>query len=172
MKRKTILIAGIVVSLVVATVLVVTLSLSSAGPNSDGPFGPSGRTIEDECVQIPGQVITYGFEFVENYSRSVATIQRVSYVNPTNLQVLQTFTIPVYNHLLYGGRTGYPPRWMLALRTGLIRPGHQYNVILVTQLTGQQGHADAVLVNYTENGTQYVLRTITALDVKRQPLQC
>jgi hypothetical protein len=29
-----------------------------------------------------------------------------------------------------------------------------------------------VLVNYTENGTQYLLRTITALEVKHRPLRC
>jgi len=172
MKRKRFMIAGSVAILAVATVLAITLSLSSSGPNSDGPFGPSGPTTEDECIQIPGQVITYGFEFVENYGKSDATIQRISYLNPSNLQVLQTFTFPVYNHLLYGGRWGYPPRWMLAERASLIRPGHQYNVILVTRLIGQQGHADAMLVNNTENGTQYVLRTITSLDVKHQPLQC
>ena len=86
--------------------------------------------------------------------------------------MLQTFTIPVYNHLLYGGRWGYPPKWMLAERTSVIRPGRQYNDIIVTQLIGQQGHADAVLVNYTENGAQYLLRTITSLDLKHQPLQC
>lgn len=171
MKRKGFLIAGAVVILAVATVLAITLWPSS-GPSSDGPFGPSGKTIEGECIQIPGQVITYGFEFVENYGKSDATIQRISYVNPSNLQVLQTFTFPVYNHDLYGGRWGYPPQWMLRERTSVIRPGHQYNVILVTRLTGREGHADAVFVNYTENGTQYVLRTITALDVKKQPQKC
>jgi len=141
-------------------------------------FGGSGMTASSftrqrgtDAGRAVLATLSYGFEFVENYGKSDATIQRISYLNPSNLQVLQTFTFPVYNHLLYGGRWGYPPRWMLAERASLIRPGHQYNVILVTRLIGQQGHADAVLVNYTENGTQYVLRTITSLDVKHQPLQ-
>jgi len=172
MKRKRFMIAGAVVIVAVGTVLAITLSLSSSGPSPDGPFGPSGPTTETNCFQIPGQVITYGFEFVKNDGSSDATIQRVSYVNPRNLQVLQTFTDPVHNNDLYAGQLGYPPQWMLRQRTSVIRPGHEYEVVIVTQLTGQQGHADAVLVNYTENGTQFVLRTITALDVKHRPLRC
>ena len=35
-----------------------------------------------------------------------------------------------------------------------------------------KGCTDAVLVNYTENGTRYVLRTSTAVEIKHQPLQC
>ena len=50
----------------------------------------------------------------------------------------------------------------------MIRPGREYHVILVTRLTGGLGHAEAVLVNYTEGGAQYMLRTITALWVKQQ----
>ena len=54
----------------------------------------------------------------------------------------------------------------------MIRPGHEYEVVIVTRLIGREGHADAVLVNYTENGSQYVLRTITAFDVTHRPLRC
>jgi hypothetical protein len=172
MKRKRFMIAGAVVILAVATALAITLSLSSSGPSSDGPFGASGPTTEGNCFQIPGHVITYGFEFVKNDGSSDATIQRISYVNPRRLQVVQTFTDPVHNNDLYAGQLGYPPKWMLAERTSVIRPGSKYEVVIVTRLTGQEGHADAVLVNYTENGTQYLLRTITSLDVEHRPLRC
>jgi len=74
--------------------------------------------------------------------------------------------------LTYAGEGGYPPEWRLRERTSVIRPGHEYEVVIVTRLIGGEGHADAVLVNYTENGSQYVLRTITAFDVKHRPLRC
>jgi len=48
----------------------------------------------------------------------------------------------------------------------------RYLLVLVTRLIGHEGTADAVLVNYAENGTPYLLRTITSLDVKHEPLQC
>jgi hypothetical protein len=169
-KRRGFLIAGAVVILAMATALAVTLWPSS-GPSSDGPFGPSGPTTQGNCIPIPGRVITYGFEFVKNYSSSNATIQGIGYVDPHGLQVLQAFTVPVHGYL-YGGRTGYPPKWMLTEHTSVIRPGRSYNVIIVTRLTGREGHADAVFVNYTENGAQYRLRTITSLEVKQQPGQC
>jgi hypothetical protein len=167
-KRKVYVIAGAVVIFAVAAVLAITLWPSS-GPSPDGPFGPSGSTTQDECIPIPGRVITYGSETVTNDGSSDATIQQIGYVNPHDLQVLQTFAIPVHNHLTYAGLWGYPPRWMLAERTSVIPPGHQYELVIVTRLTGQQSHADAVLVSYTENGTQYLLRTITALYVRQQP---
>ena len=172
MRRKGLVIASAVVIVAVGTVLAIALSLSSSGPSADGPFGLSGPTTETNCFQIPGPVITYSFEDVTNSGSSDATIQRVSYVNPRNLQVLQTFTDPVHNNLTYAGNLGYPAKWRFAERSSVIRPGHEYEVVIVTRLTGQQGHADAVLVNYTENGAQYVLRTITALEVKHRPLTC
>jgi len=174
-KRKAFVIAGAVVILVVATVLAITLSLSSSGPNSDGPFGPSGQTnLAENCDEITGHVLTYAFEDVKNSGSSDATIQRISYVSPRNLQVLQAFTIPFNKQTNRASvmHPGGPPQWMLADRTSVIRPGHQYLLVLVTRLIGQEGRADAVLVNYTENGAQYVLRTTTSLDVKHQPLQC
>ena len=171
MKRKGFVIAGAVVILAVATVLAITLWPSS-GPSTDGPFGPSGPTTSGLCVPIPSRVITYSLEIVKNDGSSDAAIEGTSYVNPRNLQVLQTFTIPVYNNRSYAEQFGYPPKWMLRERTSVIRPGHEYELVIVTRLIGQQGHADAVLVNYTENGTEYLLRTTTSLTVKHQPLQC
>jgi hypothetical protein len=167
MKHRGFLIASAVVIFAAAAALAITLWPSS-GPSWDGPFGMSGPTTAASCIPIPGRVITYGVESVKNSGPSDATIVSIGYDNPHNLQVLQAFTIPVHGYL-YGGRTGYPPRWMLAERTSVIRPGHEYNVIIVTRLTGQEGHADAVLVNYTEHGTQYRLRTIAALAVKYEP---
>lgn len=168
------MIAGAVVILAVATVLAITLSLASSGPNSDGPFGPSGQTTAQNCQQITGQVLTYNFEIVKNYGPSDATIQRISYVSPHNLQVLQTFTIPFNSKTNQAAvmQPGYPPQWMFADRTDVIRPGHQHLLVLVTRLIGHEGTADAVFVNYTESASQYTLRTTTALDVKEQPLQC
>jgi len=172
MTRKGLLIVGAVVILLVATVLAITLSLSSSGPRANGPFGPSGSTTQENCFESPGQVVTYSFETVTNGGSADAAIQRASYVNPRHLQVLQTFTIPVHNNLSYAEEWGYPPQWMLRERTSVIRPRHEYEVVIVTRLIGQEGHADAVLVNYSENGTQYVLRTITALEIKRRPMKC
>ena len=173
MRRRAFVIAGAVVLLAVATVLAITLRPSS-GASSDGPFGPSGQTVNESCFGIQGQVLTYNLEIVKNYGPSGATIQRISYVNPHNLQVLQTFTVPFNNKTNQEvvGKSGYPPQWFLTDRTSVIRPGRQYLLVLVTRLIGREGHADAVLVNYTENGTQYVLRTITAIRVIEQPLQC
>ena len=173
MKRSAFVIAGAVVILAVATVLAITLWPSS-GPNSDGPFGPSGQPTDETCFGISGQVLTYNFEIIKNHGSSDAAIQRISYVSPHNLQVLQTFVIPFNRKTNQEavGTSGYPPAWLLAYRTNVIRPGHQYLLVLVTRLIGHEGTADAVLVNYTENGTPYLLRTITSLDVKHEPLQC
>jgi hypothetical protein len=172
MKRKGLLIVGGVVVLVVAAVLGVTLSLSSSGPAADGPFGPARPTTGEDCFESPGQVVTYSFEDVTNGGSSDATIQHASYVNPRNLQVIQTFTIPARDDLSYAEEWGYPPQWMLRERSIVLRPRHEYEVVMVTRLIGQEGRADAVLVNYSEAGSQYVLRTITALEIKRRPLKC
>jgi hypothetical protein len=172
LKRKAFVAAGAVVIVAVATVLAVTL-WPSGGPSSDGPFGPSGQTIDAvNCFGIPGRVLTYSAEIVKNSGSSDATIQRIGYASPRNLRVLRTFTIPVHGLDTYADHWGYAPQSWLAERTTIIRPGRQYQLVIVTRLIGREGHADAVLVNYTENGTPYVLRTTTALDVKEQPLQC
>lgn len=146
---------------------------SSVGRAADGPFGPSRMAAENaECIPIPGWIITYGFEGVLNTGSSDATIQKIGYVRPHNLQVLDTFVVPVHGISLYGGRTGYPPKWMLAERTRTVppargnRPDDYANVILVTKLTGRTAHADAVYIDYKENGTLYYYRTITSLTVK------
>ena len=162
-----------------ATVIIVAAALaagcgsSSPGRVPDGPFGPSGTAAEaTECIPIPGWIITYGFEAVRNTGSSDATIQKIGYVHPDNLQVLDTFVVPVHGVALYGGRTGYPPKWMLAERSRTVPPARglktddYYNVILVTKLTGRIGHADAVYADYKENGALYYYRTITSLTVK------
>jgi hypothetical protein len=172
LKRRAFVAAGAVVILAVAAVLAVTLWPSS-GPSGDGPFGPSSQQTDAViCVGIPGQVVTYSAEIVKNSGSSDATIQRIGYASPHNLRVLQTFTMLVRGLDTDAEHWGYPPQSWLAERTSMIRPGRQYQLVIVTQLIGQAGHADAVLVNYTENGSQYVLRTTTALDVKKQPLHC
>lgn len=146
---------------------------SSPGRSPDGPFGPSGTVTENAaCIPIPGRIITYGAEAVRNDGRSEATIQKIGYVHPHNLKVLDAFVVPPRGDTLYGGRPGYPPEWMLAERSMTVRFAHgtamddYANVILVTRLTGQAGHADAVYLDYEDNGTLYYFRTITSLTVK------
>lgn len=161
-----------------AAAVIVAAALGGCGSSSPsrtagGPFGPSGTAAENaECIPIPGWIITYGFEGVLNTGSSDATIQKIGYVHPRNLQVLDTFVVPVHGNPLYGGQSGYPPKWMLAERTRTVPPArgnrlNDYsNVILVTKLTGKTAHADAVYVDYKENGKLYHYRTITSLTVK------
>jgi hypothetical protein len=91
---------------------------------------------------------------------------------PHHLKVLSAFVVPPHDGDLYGGISGYPPSWMHTERSLKVPPAHgtgvdsYTNVILVTELTGSIGHADAVYVNYQENGTLYRYRTITSLTVK------
>ncbi len=160
-------------AIIVAAVLAAGCGSTSSSRATNGPFGPSGTAAENaECIPIPGWIITYGFEGVRNTGSSDATIQKIGYVHPHNLQVLDTFVVPVHGISLYGGRTGYPPKWMLAERTRTVPPARgdktddYSNVILVTRLTGKTAHADAVYVDYKENGALYYLRTITSLTVK------
>lgn len=160
-------------TIILAAALTVVLWPSSPGRSPDGPFGPSGKVTENAgCIPIPGWIITYGVEAVRNTGRSAATIQKIGYVHPHNLKVLDTFVVPPQGDTLYGGRTGYPPKWMLAERSMTVRPANgtamddYANVILVTRLTGKIGHADAVYLDYKNNGALYYFRTITSLTVK------
>lgn len=145
----------------------------SSGRLADGPFGRSGTvSVAGSCIPIPGWIITYGVEDIRNTGPAVATIQKIGYVHPHNLQVLDAFVVPPRGNDLYGGRTGYPPKWMLAERGMTVRPvtgnaasGYS-NVILVTRLTGKVGHADAVYLDYEENGKLYRYRTAASLTVK------
>lgn len=159
-------------AVIAAAALAVVFWPSSSGRSSDGPFGPSGPTQNAGCIPIRGWIVTYGVEGVRNTGSSNATIQKIGYVHPRNLKVLDTFVVPPPRDVLYGGRPGYPPRWMRAERRMTVPPAKgntmaaYSNVILVTRLTGPVGHADAVYVDYKENGKLYYLRTTTSLTVK------
>jgi hypothetical protein len=160
-------------AIIVAGALAALLWPSSPGRSADGPFGPSGKVTENaECIPIPGWIITYGFEAVRNTGSSDAAVQKIGYVHPDNLRVLDAFVVPVHDQLLYGGEYGYPPKWMLAERSMTVPPARgtspddYTNVIIVTKLTGKAGHADAVYLDYEENGALYSYRTITSLTVK------
>ena len=161
-------------AITVAGVLAALFWPSSPGRSADGPFVPSGKATENaECIPIPDSIITYGFEAVRNTGSSDATIQKIGYVHPHSLRVLDAFVVPVHNRALYGGEYGYPPKWMLAERSMTVpptrgtRPDDYASVIIVTKLTGKTGHADAVYLDYEENGALYRYRTITSLTVKR-----
>jgi hypothetical protein len=161
-------------AIIVAAALTALFWPSAPGRSANGPFGPSGTVTENaECIPIPGSIITYGFEAVRNTGSSGATIQKIGYVHPHNLSLLDAFIVPVHNRTLYGGEYGYPPKWMLAERSMTVsptkgtRPDDYANVIIVTKLTGKTGHADAVYLDYEENGVLYSYRTITSLTVKR-----
>jgi hypothetical protein len=159
-------------TIIVAAALAAVFWPFSPGRAADGPFGPSEATQNAECIPIPGWVITYGFESVRNTGSSDATIQKIGYVRPHNLRVLDVFVVPVHGSALYGGEYGYPPKWMLAERSLIVPPvkgariDDYTNVIVVTKLTGKTGHADAVYLDYKENGRLYRYRTITSLTVK------
>lgn len=159
-------------AVVIAAALTAFFWPFSSGRSGDGPLGKSGPTQNAVCVPIPGSIITYGLEEVRNTGTSDATVQKIGYVHPHNLKVLDTFVVPIHHDTGYGGRTGYPPRWMRAERRMTVPPAKgqapddYLNVILVTRLTGSIGHADAVYVDYKENGKLYSLRTITSLTVK------
>jgi hypothetical protein len=170
-------ISGVVAVLAVAAVLAVVFWPSSDVPSSNGPFGPSGPTVNAACVPSSGRIVTYAGETINNTSKADATIQRISYVHPRNFQVLYWFAAPLGGHrpTLFASFSGYPPRWLLAERTRVIGPGgvnHSYALVIVTRLTRPVGHADAVYVNYTQNGTRYTLRTITAIQVVQRPRGC
>jgi hypothetical protein len=165
-------VAASTAAIIVAAVLAAVFWPSSPGRSADGPFGPSKATQNAECIPIPGTIITYGFEAIRNTGSSDATIQKIGYVHPHNLKVLDAFVVPVHGSSLYGGQYGYPPKWMLAERSMTVPPAKgtglddYTNVIIVTKLTGKTGHADAVYLDYKENGTLYSYRTITSLTVK------
>lgn len=157
---------------VIAVALAAVFWSFSSGRSGDGPLGRSGPTENAACIPIRGWIITYGLEEVRNTGSSEATIQKIGYVHPHNLKVLDTFVAPNHRGVGYGGEHGYPPKWMLAERRLTVPPvkgntmADYSDVILVTRLTGPVGHADAVYLDYKENGTLYRLRTITSLTVK------
>lgn len=170
MKRR--LYVTVSAAVVIAAALIAVFWPFSSGRSADGPFGPSGPTQAAECIPIPGWILTYGFEEVRNTGSSEATVQKIGYVHPRNLQVLDTFVVPIHRNTAYGGEPGYPPGWMRAERGMTVPPAKgnapddYLNVILVTRLTRPVGHADAVYLDYKENGALYRLRTITALTLK------
>jgi hypothetical protein len=157
---------------VIAAALTAVFWPFSSGRSPDGPLGRSGPTQNAVCTPIPGWIITYGTEGVRNTGPAVATIQKLGYVHPRNLKVLATFVVPPRGNDLYGERNGYPPKWLLAERRMTVRPvkgnapSDYSNAILVTRLTGPVGHADAVYLDYKENGKLYRLRLITSLTLK------
>lgn len=159
-------------AVIVAAAVTAIFWPSSPGRAAGGPFGPSEQTQNAACIPIPGSIITYGLEAVRNTGPSEAAIQKIGYVHPHNLKVLDAFVVPPRGDDLYGGRYGYPPPWMLAERRMTVPPvtgtamADYSDVILVTRLTGKTGHADAVYLDYKENGTLYRYRTITSLTVK------
>jgi hypothetical protein len=160
-------------AIIAAAALTAVLWPSSPGRAVGGPFGSSGTVAENAiCVPIRGWILTYGVEAVRNTGPADATIQRIGYVHPHNLKVLDTFVVPPRGDTFFGERHGYPPKWILAERSMTVPPAkgnepRDYrDVIVVTRLTGQVGHADAVYLDYKENGKLYYFRTITSLTVK------
>jgi hypothetical protein len=173
MWRRRSVAAAIGAAVIAVAALTAALWPSGAARSAAGPFGPAVRVSENaECIPIPGSIITYGFEAVRNAGSSAATIQKIGYVDPHHLKILDTFVVPVHNRPLYGGEYGYPPKWLQSERTVTVPPAHgtalndYSNVIIVTKLIGETGHADAIYVDYKENGALYFFRSITSLTVK------
>jgi hypothetical protein len=172
--RVAVAVAG-AAGVIAAAALTAALWPSSPGRLPDGPFGRSEQATQDsECIPIPGRIITYGFETVRNVGSADAVIQHIGYVSPHHLKVLSAFVVPPHDGHFYGGIKGYPPSWMRKQHSLTVHPAHgtgldsYANVILVTELTGVTGHADAVYLDYKENGTLYRFRSITSLTLKRQ----
>lgn len=146
---------------------------SGSGRSADGPFSPSSKVSGFSlCQPIPGSVITFGLDQFRNAGSSPATIQKIGYVHPRGLKILDAFVVPVHHKTLYGAQPGYPPKWMHAARSLTVppdsgdKPVDHRNIIIVTKLTGKTGHADAAYLSYEENGVLYRFRTGTSLTVK------
>ena len=79
--------------------------------------GLTNKDIQDVLFAGPGKIVRTLVGGDQLDFDSVMDMLSIGYVHPHNLKVLDTFVVPVHDDSSYGGRYGYPPKWMLAERS-------------------------------------------------------
>lgn len=124
-----------------------------------------------------GGVVSFGFEAFHNPG-SAATITSVSLAGPHNLQILQSWIVPVTGNNLYGVLDGYPPykhlpsgvNWAQRQRADGATiphlPGKAVaNLILVLKPLATAASAAGVNLYYKEASANYHLQTHFAIRI-------
>jgi hypothetical protein len=144
----------------------------SAALNGPGPLS-AGDTSGQECGPVArGQVLSDGFEALQNSGTKPAIITAVSLANPHDLKLVTAWVIPITGTDLYGVRAGYPPaagldpgvewsRRELAAGASIPRlVGQQVvNLLLVLKPAASTGTASGVRISYRAGGRDYQFQT-------------
>lgn len=140
------------------------------------PLGNGGDSFR-ECVPDPsGTTMTDGITVLENGSKGIVTVERVSFFGDHHLQFVQAVLVPIYDDTI-GISEGWPPARMnitdpgvqwdkRVAATGARLPpdpdhSHDRNLVIAMRPTAHTSSSDGVQVRYRENGQQYELRTHT-----------
>jgi len=169
-----------------AAALALLLAGCGGGPSMNGPFGdsPSG-SVGVTCSWVPrGMVGTFGMLSFSN-SGGLARIEKVTLVDPHDLQVVAEWVVRITGHNLIGVLGGYPPIGAKGQGPGFLAPGIQWasrqradgatvqhtpypdaiNLVLVLRATGVKGTAKTVYVDYDSGDTKYRLDLAVGIEL-------
>jgi hypothetical protein len=157
-----------------AALLAALAGCSSGHAVNTGPFGSVGGPGQ-ECFPIhPGEVITDGFDSVQNHGHATAVIDKVSLVSPHAMRLLTAYAVR-FSGELYGVQAGYPPSraaqgfpWARRQDADGVRvapsTGHELtNLLLVIRTSGKRATDSGVNVYYSVGQQHYHLKTNTSL---------
>jgi hypothetical protein len=162
-------------------------SSSGTGPHGlRGPRGPLGPVEADgaACIaQLDHGVLTNGWPFVENSSRTPAVIDKVGVANAHGLKLLGAVAVPTTEDF-YGAQAGYPnnsvplPGFRWQQRRNAVgdaipfspADSHKWtDLLFILRLTASHGSLSGVDIWYTDGGQHYHLRTVFGLYVMSCP---
>jgi hypothetical protein len=157
-----------------AALLAVLAGCSSGNAVNTGPFGGVGGPGQ-ECFPVhSGEVITDGFNAVQNHGHATAVIDKVSLASPHGLRLLIAYAVR-FSGELYGVQAGYPPSpeakgfpWATHQDADGIKvppsTGHEVtNLLLVIQTSGKRATDSGINVYYSVGQQHYHLKTNTSL---------
>ena len=166
------------VAILFAVVLVASCG-DSAGLTAGGPLGPGG-TSGRLCLPSIDGTATVAIDALT--ASEPVSIEAVRLQNAADLAIIDASVVVVPRTTLIGAHDAYPPNEIHAdapswsdrvpARGATLQPGETWNLILGVKVEGKRGTADAVEVQYTNDGNAHRYLATTELDLRRRPTPC
>jgi hypothetical protein len=145
-------------------------------PVSVGPLEIGGDSGELCIPFVTGRDLTYGFDVIRNGGPVPVVIESVSLQHPQDLEVVDSFLIPVEGRPAIGATAAWPPRnddavsvWgtrSQAEGAEISRAEGNVNLVLHLVATSDDAGFDAVRVRYHVGAREFVGSTSTRFRVK------
>jgi hypothetical protein len=160
---------------------VLTGCASSGWSDAVGPLGGPDASGSVCMSSLHTNVLTDGYPFVSDSSRTPAVINKVGLADPRGMRLITAWAVPLTGHTNYGAEPGYPPgtayprgeipgfQWTdrqnadgatVRHTTGA---GHGTDLLFVVRLVATHASASGVDIWYHVGNQRYHIRTLFGL---------